>query len=305
MSRGILAGCGKTTSAWQNFDDLHVCDKRRTSRILLKKARLLIRPTLTRRDAPCPKQGRSSTADPRFTFHVLPFTVLESEARTQMADFFSILLKLVVLGAVCSVALLATTVGQTIAATKKAKEPSPVVAVAKPPKQPSEQGQTPPIQLAKKSPITAVLERQPEAIQKQVKPASTERKPTSLKSPIPVATERQPEAIQQQAQPVPTGLKPTSTKSPRPMKVHKKEAPKAVVQLRTDLMYHGMLESPQRYDPRRNHHVGAGIPDPYNPELTHDHFQELDHNQDGSIDPVERVFGRLDMDRDFHDRRPR
>jgi hypothetical protein len=83
------------------------------------------------------------------------------------------------------------------------------------------------------------------------------------------------------------------------------EAPKAVVQPRTDLMYHGMLESPQRYDPRRNHHVGAGIPDPYNPELTHDHFQELDHNQDGSIDPVERVFGRLDMDRDFHDRRPR
>jgi len=184
------------------------------------------------------------------------------------------LLELVVLGAVCSVALLATTVGQTIAATKKVKEPAPVVAVAKPPKQPSEQGQTPPIQRAKMS-------------------------------PIPAATERQPEAIQQQAKPVPAERKATSPKSPRPMKVHKKEAPKAVVQPRTDLMYHGMLESPQRYDPRRNHHVGAGIPDPYNPELTHDHFQELDHNQDGSIDPVERVFGRLDMDRDFHDRRPR
>jgi hypothetical protein len=26
---------------------------------MLKKARLLIRPTLARRDAPCPKQGRS------------------------------------------------------------------------------------------------------------------------------------------------------------------------------------------------------------------------------------------------------
>jgi hypothetical protein len=89
------------------------------------------------------------------------------------------------------------------------------------------------------------------------------------------------------------------------MKVHKKEAPKAVVEPKTDLMYHGMLESPQRYDPRRNHHIGAGVPDPQNPELTLDHFQELDHNQDGSIDPVERVFSRLDMDRDFHDRRPR
>jgi hypothetical protein len=69
-------------------------------------------------------------------------------------------------------------------------------------------------------------------------------------------------------------------------------------------MYHGMLESPQRYDSRRNH-LDAGVPDPHNSELTHDHFQELDRNQDGSIDPVERAFGRLDMDRDFHDRGPR
>jgi hypothetical protein len=111
--------------------------------------------------------------------------------------------------------------------------------------------------------------------------------------------------MQKQAEPVPTELKSTSPKSPRRMKVHRRRVPKAVVQPRTDLMYHGMLESPQRYDPRRNHHVGAGVPDPHNPELTHDHFKELDRNQDGSIDPVERVFGRLDMDRDFHDRRPR
>jgi hypothetical protein len=87
------------------------------------------------------------------------------------------------------------------------------------------------------------------------------------------------------------------------MKVHKKEAPKAVVQPRTDLMYHGMLETPQRYDPRRNQ-LGAGVPDPHTHELTHDHFQELDRNQDGMIDPVERTFGRPDMDRDLHDRRP-
>lgn len=184
-------------------------------------------------------------------------------------------LELVVLGAVCSVAVVAVTVGQTIAATKKAKEPTPVVA-AKPTKQQTEQGQNPSIQRAKKSALPTATERQSEAIQKQAKLA-----PAELKS-----------------------ISPVSPKSHRRMKVHRKRVPKAVVQPRTDLMYHGMLESPQRYDPRRNH-LGAGVLDPHNPELTHDHFQELDRNQDGQIDPVERTFGRPDMDRDLHDRRPR
>jgi hypothetical protein len=184
-------------------------------------------------------------------------------------------LRLVVLGAVCSVAVIAVTGGQTIAATKKAKEPASVVA-AKLPKEQSEQRQTPSSQRAKKSPVPVATERQPEAIQKQAKPA-----PAELKS-----------------------ISPVSPKSHRRMKVHRKRAPKAVVQPRTDLIYHGMLESPQRYDPRRNH-LGAGVLDPHNPELTHDHFQELDRNQDGQIDPVERTFGRPDMDRDLHDRRPR
>ena len=182
------------------------------------------------------------------------------------------ILELVVLVAVCAVAALATTVGQTFAATTKAKGSVPVV-VAKPTKQQSEQGQTLSIQRSKKSPMPSATERQPEAIQKQAKPVSTE-------------------------------LKPTSPKSPRRMKTHKRRVPKAVVQPRTDLMYHGMLESSQRYDPRRNH-LDAGVPDPHNSELTQDHFQELDRNQDGSIDPVERAFGRLDMDRDFRDRGPR
>ncbi len=53
---------------------------------MLKKTRLLTRPTLARRDAPCPKQASSSAADPRFT-------VPGSEARTPLADFFSILLE--------------------------------------------------------------------------------------------------------------------------------------------------------------------------------------------------------------------
>jgi len=59
---------------------------------MVKKARLLTRPTLARRDAPCPKQGRNSSADNRFTFHSSRFTVALSDARTPLADFFSILL---------------------------------------------------------------------------------------------------------------------------------------------------------------------------------------------------------------------
>jgi len=74
---------------------------------MLKKASLLTRPTLavispsrpesaktasSPMDAPCPKQGRSSASDPRFTFHASRFTVPESDARTMLADYFSILL---------------------------------------------------------------------------------------------------------------------------------------------------------------------------------------------------------------------
>jgi hypothetical protein len=148
-------------------------------------------------------------------------------------------------------------------------------------------------------------ERVQVVIEKQAKAVSAESKLVSPKSLIPATTEGQPEAIQRQAKPVQADLKLTKQKNSRHLKVHKKEMPKAVVEPSIDLMYHGMLESPQRYDPRRNHRVGAGVPDPHNPALTHDHFQELDRNQDGSIDPVERVFGRLDMDRDLYDRRPR
>ena len=220
-------------------------------------------------------------------------------------------LELIVLGAVCSVAVLMIPVEQTFAATKKVTEPAPVV-VAKPIKQSSEQGQIPSIQRAKKSPVAVQAERQPEASQKQTKLAAIAAKPTNSKSPMPVARERTPEVIEKQVKPASAESKPvqadftlTKSKNPRRMKVHKKEMPKAIVAPSIDLMYHGMLESPQRYDPRRNHRVGAGTPDPHNPELTRDHFQELDRNQDGSIDPVERVFGRLDMDRDLYDRRPR
>ncbi|MGH7221571.1 MAG: hypothetical protein ACREI1_14725, partial [Nitrospiraceae bacterium] len=126
----------------------------------------------------------------------------------------------------------------------------------------------------------------------------------TMKSVAAAVPERQPEVLQKQARQTPTESKTTGRKGRRQVKISKKIPPKAVVQPRTDLMYHGMLESPQRYNPRRNH-LGAGVPDPHTPELSHDHFQELDRNQDGTIDPVERAFGRLDMDRDLHDRQPR
>ena len=68
------------------------------SRRMLKKASLLTRPILARRDAPSPKQGRNSAADLRFTFHASRFTVPGSDARTMLADFFSILLLLALAG---------------------------------------------------------------------------------------------------------------------------------------------------------------------------------------------------------------
>lgn len=68
-----------------------------------------------------------------------------------------------------------------------------------------------------------------------------------------------------------------------------------------DVSYHGMLEQPQRYAPQYQHSRG-GVPNPNAGTLLHDHFQELDKNRDGSIDPFERAFGRLDMDRDLADR---
>lgn len=174
---------------------------------------------------------------------------------------------------VCSLVIFAGMVGRTVAATTQTKESAPVVASLEPAKHASRQGRNPPIQRIKKKSVPAVTERQPDDIQKQAKSARTE-------------------------------LKPKRSKHSRRMNIHKKEPPKVVVQPRTDLMYYGMLESPQRYDPVRNH-LGGGVPDPHIPELTHDHFQELDRNQDGAIDPFERAFGRSDMDRDLHDRRRR
>ena len=83
----------------------------------------------------------------------------------------------------------------------------------------------------------------------------------------------------------------------RHRKVGKKWRPPAIVRPKPDLSYHGILEQPQRYDPSRDRRAGRA-PNPQAGEVLHDHFQELDKNRDGMIDPFERAFGRLDMDRD-------
>jgi hypothetical protein len=73
--------------------------------------------------------------------------------------------------------------------------------------------------------------------------------------------------------------------------------PPVIVQPKPDLSYHGILEQPQRYNPSRDRRTGRA-PNPQAGEILHDHFQELDKNRDGMIDPFERAFSRLDMDRD-------
>ncbi len=55
---------------------------------MLKKTRLLTRPALARRDAPCPKQGRSERRP-----EGVPLRYVEglNDASTKLAGFFSIL----------------------------------------------------------------------------------------------------------------------------------------------------------------------------------------------------------------------
>lgn len=84
----------------------------------------------------------------------------------------------------------------------------------------------------------------------------------------------------------------------RRVKDNKKHRPQATVKAKPDLSYHGILQRPQRYAPRKDHSKG-GSPNPHIGDVLHDHFQELDKNHDGAIDPIERATGRIDLDRDL------
>lgn len=137
---------------------------------------------------------------------------------------------------------------------------------------------------------------------KAVKPSSEQSQKSAGKIVSSPGLQRPTKAVQKSPrQEPPAKLKPMASKGGLQVKVQEKVVPKAVVQPRTDLTYYGVLEDSQRYDPRPNSRM-AGVPSPQTSDLTHDHFQELDRNQDGKIDPVERAFGRIDMDRDLHNR---
>jgi hypothetical protein len=56
---------------------------------MFKKAIVLTRPTLARRDAPYPRRGRSKRRGDAYS---LPYVEPLSAARTKLADFFNILL---------------------------------------------------------------------------------------------------------------------------------------------------------------------------------------------------------------------
>lgn len=69
------------------------------------------------------------------------------------------------------------------------------------------------------------------------------------------------------------------------------------------LAYHKIIQQPHRYDPGRDLRKSRGaVLNPAARELQVDHFQELDRNQDGVLDPLERTIGRLDIERDLNNR---
>jgi hypothetical protein len=92
---------------------------------------------------------------------------------------------------------------------------------------------------------------------------------------------------------------------PRKTGRHRRAMKKAQTRLqaKADRSYHGLLHQPRRYDPSQGRRGSGGAPNPHAVELLHDHFQELDKNRDGVIDPFERVSGRLDSDRDLANHR--
>jgi hypothetical protein len=91
---------------------------------------------------------------------------------------------------------------------------------------------------------------------------------------------------------------PAARMARRRTKIRKAAKPVPIVQPKPDLSYYGMLAAPQRYAVIREPRKGQ-LPTPQTGELVQDHFLELDKNRDGLVDPFERSFGRLDMDRDL------
>jgi hypothetical protein len=82
----------------------------------------------------------------------------------------------------------------------------------------------------------------------------------------------------------------------------KKLPPRAINEPKPDWSYMGQFQAPQRYDPSHDFQKGGPL-NPQAGDVLHEHFQELDRNRDGVIDPLERASSRLDIDRDLVGRR--
>jgi len=180
------------------------------------------------------------------------------------------IVKLVVIGSLCAGTSIGTMADQAYARAKKSKEPVPVMA--------GSSSQRAPMAQSERS-----------------------RSIAEKRSQTPTVPRRQTGGPTKQFRQEPVESKPGDSKSHKSVKASRKPLRKAVVKPDTDLLVHGILENPQRYDPRPNHRA-AVVQNPQIGELTQDHFLELDRNQDGNVDPVERAFGRLDMDRDLRHR---
>jgi len=109
-----------------------------------------------------------------------------------------------------------------------------------------------------------VSKQAPPAI--SVKPLSASPKPARANaqsrpstSIAPTAREKRAKSVGSEDKETPASSKTSPHKSSRKAKGKKKARLKAVGQSRTDLMYHGMLEDPGRYDPRPNYRT-AGVP---------------------------------------------
>ncbi len=135
-----------------------------------------------------------------------------------------------------------------------------------------------------------------EKSQTSVPAASTKSpKPTKRSKPATTKSPRQSAAKQRQRENVPSAQPAVrSRKSGHRAKRNKRPA---VVEPTEDHSYLGVVRRPYRYNPHSAGHMGvpAAV---HSRDLIHDHFQELDKNRDGVIDPMEHAAGRLDMDRD-------
>jgi hypothetical protein len=87
-------------------------------------------------------------------------------------------------------------------------------------------------------------------------------------------------------------------RAPRHHQASKKQMPEVMAEPKPDVFSNGLLKHPRRYHPDQA--TGKdGLRNPHTDDLLHDHFQELDRNRDGVIDPVEQVTGRLDIEKDM------